>query len=67
MTDNEKLYAELTAAAENDATDAEIGEIILRAYNAGWETGDVYEALHEGGSDVSFGGVNALAQRAIRL
>lgn len=62
-TTNEQLYEELQEAAASKATGSKVASIVLRAYNAGWETGDIHEALSEGGYDLSFGTIEALAQR----
>ena len=49
MDTNEALYEELRAAAASGATGSKVASIIVRAYTAEWETGDIYEALNEGG------------------
>jgi hypothetical protein len=63
--DNERLYGELIAAAESRLPATEMGALISQAFNAGWETGDIFEALSEGGLELSFGVIEGLAQRAI--
>lgn len=57
------LYCELTEAAESKATGSQVAAITVRAYGAGWETGDIHEALSEGGYSLSFGTIEALGQR----
>lgn len=66
-TVNEQIYEELQEAAASKATGSAVASIILRAYSAGWETGDIHEALGEGGYDLSFGTIEALAQRSVLL
>lgn len=64
MNTNEDIYAGLVAAAENKATGSKVATLIAQAFAAGWETGDVAEALGEGGYNLSFELIDTLGMRA---
>lgn len=61
---DEAIYEALRSAAEQKATGSKVGSLIAKAFAAGWETGDVAEALGEGGYDLSFGLIDTLGRNA---